>query len=422
MRTRKDRKRLWSVHWLLLLFCCVGLLFGRTITAYAGTLMGVTNLRQTDAGESSFKVEWDKDINAEGYEFQYSVDGNNWSDSSYVSKYLLYKSVSSLNSGRTYQIRMRSFDRSSNLPFRPADGAVFSPWTTWEAVTSPKAVLGDDIKQTSATRNSVTVSWKPADGATYYDVMYKMGNSWFKGGTTTASSYTIKKLDTDTSYNVCLKAVRKSGMGYEGGTDRTSPHQCYTTSDKVTGCTLKKWNTSTNQITLEWNDVSRYETGYQVYVYNLSGKKVKSFKTTGKSEEFRLSSVKNQGFTFQVRTYRDIDGKTIYGPWSSKKAVVAQPRLKLKQSGSRSIQLSWQKIKGATSYTIYRSTSASTGFKKIKTVTGTKYTDKGLNSKKTYYYYVVANGVKVNGKATKTTKATNREIAYLYSKKVKYRW
>jgi fibronectin type 3 domain-containing protein len=103
----------------------------------------------------------------------------------------------------------------------------------------------------------------------------------------------------------------------------------------------------------------------------------------------------------------------IYGKWSDSKVIVAQPSLVLEQKSSKSIKLSWKKISGATSYTVYRSTSSYTGFKKIKTTKSTKLTNSGLKSNTYYYYYVVANGVKVKGKNLKSTKATYREIVYM---------
>lgn len=254
--------------------------------------------------------------------------------------------------------------------------------------------------------------------------MYEMGGSWFSAGSTTGTNYTIGGLDPDTNYEVSICALRESGAGYKGGRYYTSGHDCYTTAVKIKNCKLEEWNTPKNSIKLSWDRTSSYHnSGYEVYITNLSGKKVKNFKTTDTETSFKLTSVKNQGFIFKVRAYKDIDGTTIYGEWSSQKVVVSQPKVTLKKSGTKTINVSWQKIKGATNYTVYRSTSPSTGFKKIKTLKGTKLTNKGLNPNKTYYYYVVANGVNVNKKTYKSTAAENREIAYIsYNGKTAYRY
>lgn len=48
--------------------------------------------------------------------------------------------------------------------------------------------------------------------------------------------------------------------------------------------------------------------------------------------------------------------------------------------------LTWKAVEGAKKYNIYRATSPDGKFKKIKTVTGTTYTDKSAAAGKTYYY------------------------------------
>lgn len=410
----KKQKRKWNRHCALfaLLFVMGVCLFGRTSRTWAGTMSGVQNLHQTDSSGLSFTVEWDKDINAEGYEFQYSVDGRNWSSSAYTSS--LEKQVYGLNSGRSYYVRMRSVsDINGYYDDSPTKDAVYSDWTEpLEVVTEPERVLAEEIRQTGGSNTSVTVTWTAAEGATEYDVEYYMGGSWFYAGTTTQTSYTVEGLEPDTWYDVAVAAVRESAAGYRQGHFGYG-HSCYTMAPKVKDLTLSSWETKKNRITIAWADNSSYNTGFEVYVTNLAGKKVKNFKTTETSEEFQLSSIKNQGFCFRVRAYKDIDGTTVYGPYSSTKTVVAQPGLTIKRAGKKALTLTWKKVKGASGYTVYRSTSPYTGFKKLKTVKSAKLTNKGLNRNKNYYYYVVANGVKVNKKTYKSTAAKSREIAYL---------
>jgi hypothetical protein len=74
-------------------------------------------------------------------------------------------------------------------------------------------------------------------------------------------------------------------------------------------------------------------------------------------------------------------------------------------TGSGSVMLSWQKVPGATSYEIYRSTSSSSDMYLLGTVPGTvaSYTDPDqLYSGNTYYYSVRA--VNASGKSTYSEK------------------
>ncbi|MCL2126932.1 MAG: fibronectin type III domain-containing protein [Treponema sp.] len=57
---------------------------------------------------------------------------------------------------------------------------------------------------------------------------------------------------------------------------------------------------------------------------------------------------------------------------------------------SSSIQISWNAVSGATSYRVYRSTSASGTFNQVGNPTSTPFTDAGLSANTTYWYRVSA--------------------------------
>ena len=59
-------------------------------------------------------------------------------------------------------------------------------------------------------------------------------------------------------------------------------------------------------------------------------------------------------------------------------------------SGSTTVNLSWTADSGATSYTVYRSTSTTSGFTSVGTSTGTTFSNAGLAASTTYYYYLTA--------------------------------
>ncbi len=67
---------------------------------------------------------------------------------------------------------------------------------------------------------------------------------------------------------------------------------------------------------------------------------------------------------------------------------LSTPKVKLKLSSANAVKITWNKVKGASGYYIYRTPARN--FKKIKTVKGLSYTDKKLKSGKKYLYRVVA--------------------------------
>lgn len=378
----------------------------------AGTLSGVNNLKQKESYWDGFKVAWDKDINAAYYEVQYSTDKKNWSEGSFTSGNDWYTSY--LNYGKSYYVRVRSWSETGYDQMRWNEEITEQPsaWCSAIEVVSNPEIIPDSMKQTAGTNNSISLSWEKTDGAKKYQVVYNSGSSDFVAGETTKTSYTIKGLEPDKYYYVKVIPIRTSESSFEAkGDDRG--HYCYTTPGKVRNIQYTKWDTTENTVYLEWENRENYRTGYEIFVSNLSGKKVKNYKVTSNYTDFSVKSIKNSGCIVKIRSYYDVDGTTIYGKWSDLKVIVAQPRLSITRKSETSLSLKWAKISGATSYTIYRSTSSYTGFKKIKTTKATSLTNSGLKKNTTYYYYVVANGVKVKGKSLSSTKADAREIAYL---------
>ena len=61
---------------------------------------------------------------------------------------------------------------------------------------------------------------------------------------------------------------------------------------------------------------------------------------------------------------------------------------KLASKKSKQAVINWKKIKGASSYEVYRSTSKKGKYKKIASTKKTSYTDKKATGGKTYYYKI----------------------------------
>ena len=69
-------------------------------------------------------------------------------------------------------------------------------------------------------------------------------------------------------------------------------------------------------------------------------------------------------------------------------------KVKAKKKSNSKAKVSWQKVDGATKYTVYRATSKNGKYKSIGTAKGGSYTDKTVKKGKKYFYKVVANGSK----------------------------
>ena len=87
------------------------------------------------------------------------------------------------------------------------------------------------------------------------------------------------------------------------------------------------------------------------------------------------------------------------------KPVLMKPEvIQFAENANKQVDIAWTQVEGAVFYRVYRSETATGGFKKIKTVYGTSYTD-AVELNKTYYYKIMPlrynpDGKKVRGKCS----------------------
>ncbi len=87
-------------------------------------------------------------------------------------------------------------------------------------------------------------------------------------------------------------------------------------------------------------------------------------------------------------------------------APIAPAGLTATAVSSSGINLAWTASAGATTYTVYRSTSATGTFSSIGTPSGISYSDSGLTPSTAYYYYVTATNSVGTSAASSTVTAT----------------
>lgn len=86
-------------------------------------------------------------------------------------------------------------------------------------------------------------------------------------------------------------------------------------------------------------------------------------------------------------------------------ATVKKPEITVTAASASSVKISWKKVSGAKTITLYRSTKKNSGYKKIKTYkknSAGSYTDKSVSFGKQYYYKLKA--------TTSKNKSTNSAV------------
>ena len=146
----------------------------------------------------------------------------------------------------------------------------------------------------------------------------------------------------------------------------------------------------TGKIKLSWNKVDG-AAKYQVYC---STKKNSGYSrlTTTSSRSYTYKAAKaGTKYYFYVIAVAGDGTESEKSNSVSRTCDLAQPEIKLSNVlASGKIKISWNRISGADGYQIYRATSKNGTYRRIKTVTGTSYTDTATTAGKTYYYKVRA--------------------------------
>ena len=171
------------------------------------------------------------------------------------------------------------------------------------------------MKATSASYNKVKVTWKKVSGATGYKVYratsktgkYKLVKS------VKTNTYTDSKLTTGKTYYYKVKATNKTASSAYSKVVKAKPVLAKTTLSSVK-------NIKTKKAALTWKKVDG-ATGYKVYRATKKNGKYTSVKTVKSAKWTNSSLKKNQTYYYKVRAYKTVNGKTVYGAYSSVKQV-----------------------------------------------------------------------------------------------------
>jgi uncharacterized repeat protein (TIGR02543 family) len=212
--------------------------------------------------------------------------------------------------------------------------------------------------------------------------------------------------------------------GWYTGTDFT--RQWSFTHDKVTGdmtlyahwvltppaLVISAASSSYNSVSVSWNPIP-YATGYIVSEAASANGPWNLLNADSDSTGVEYNTLAtNTKYYFKVQAQCMKDGN----PYSCDSSVVSAAPLPAApasvsswRASYNSITVSWSAVAGATRYEVWRSTSASGGYKRIITTASLHYTNKGLTTGTAYYYkvkaYKTVKGKKVYGGFSAATSA-----------------
>ena len=147
---------------------------------------------------------------------------------------------------------------------------------------------------------------------------------------------------------------------------------------------------TTGSPSLKWKKVS----GAVKYEIQRKTGKSGSYKTIATTEEVSYkdtSATAGKTYYYRVCAVSKTDVKSSYCSAKSVLAKLAKPEVKVSNTeSSGKVKLSWEKVSGASKYYVYRATSKSGKYTKVKSTTSASFTDSDAKVGKKYYYKVKA--------------------------------
>ena len=384
----------------LVMLLAVVLAFPTVLTASAA--YAPQNVKQTGGTKYGFTITWDA---IAGSYTNYIVERQNadgtWAKETTTSVAKAY--ISNVSAGKTYQVRVGVRPNYSSNSYSYSD-----PITV---VTAPEAV--ENIALYNATTKSFSIKWKASAGATSYRIFQEVNGAKVNLGTSKTNKFTVKNVKNTKKFEgYVYVAPRRSCSTFTAEGAAYSSLSGYNVKLVPKKLTTPKTSIASYTVKVGCKEVLFAE-GYQFQVTNAKGKAKNINRTTS---YFYLSDLtQGQFYKVRARAYMKIGNKTKFGAWSATNYIARHPKMS-GTARARYINATWSKVKGATSYAVYASTKRDSGYKKVGTTKGSKFTitkvgKSSVKPSKTYYFYVEAD--KKVGK--KTYRGIDNTIMYVFT-------
>ena len=244
------------------------------------------------------------------------------------------------------------------------------------------------VKQDAATGKPV-ISWAKVDGAQNYWLLRREDGSDMSFeiiSRQTAVSFTDKTAEVGKVYEYTMQVIGKEPeLDSEFSVSVTAP--CGLAKPVVKGTI-----TDQGKPQLTWNAVEG-AVKYEVYRSTKSNKGYTLLGETASTMVDDVSVAAGKTYYYQVIAVGQ-SGKSVASSYVKLTGKCATPMIHVENAASGKPLVSWNKIEGAKSYTIYRASSENGKYSKAGTSKTLTFEDKKASAGKVYFYKVVANGSK----------------------------
>ncbi|MBE6045141.1 MAG: CHAP domain-containing protein [Clostridiales bacterium] len=354
------------------------------------TSSAVSGLKVASTDASSVTLQWNTYSGASGYEVYRTPNQSKGFTYGATVKGTSCKRAG-LPSGKTYYYKVRAYykDAQGKTTYSKFSSIVTG---TTRVFNTGSAVSG--LLVASYNKSSVTLKWNGYDLASGYEV--------YKASSKNGTYKKVKSLAKNTGKITGLKNKQTSYYKVRAYFKNASGTYSYSKYSSVIAATPIKFTEGKiggykvsgktyDSVSFVWNSYPE-AAGYQIYrAYSKNGsyKKIKSVTKTS----FKKSGLTtNKTCYYKVRAYKKSGSKTIYTKFTS--AVAGTPALSTPAvsvvSSKTGISVKWNAVSGASGYEVYRSPSKGGSYNKVKTTTGTTFSNESVTINKEYYYKVRA--------------------------------
>jgi len=263
------------------------------------------------------------------------------------------------------------------------------------------------VNQPTAISGQVSLNWSASSGATSYSVFRGTsagGESTTAIATTSTTSYVDSAVVNGTKYYYYVKATGTGGASGPSNEVNATPPVAAQSAPVVNPPTA-----TSGQVSLSWS-ASSGATSYSVFRGTTAGGESTTAIATPTTTSYVDTAVVNgTKYYYYVKAMGTGGTSAPSNEVNATPPVTAQsaPVVSTPTATSGQVSLSWSASSGATSYSVFRGTSAGgESTTAIAAPTTTSYVDTAVVNGTTYYYYVKATGTGGTSGPSNEVKAT----------------
>ena len=260
-----------------------------------------------------------------------------------------------------------------------------------DIVTVKTSPVAPTISISANDYDSLNLKVNAVKGATRYEIYRSLDKTDYEKvkEMDAAGSYKDEKLVTGKVYYYKVRACAETCGNYSSVVSKAS-------ALKTPSITLSV--NANKRVSVKITEVNGAD-GYEVY---RSLYKNKKFALVGTTEELEyIDEVGlNTRYYYEVRAYKVVDEKKVYGGYSSVKyasVTLSTPSISTSKKALRVANIKINAVAGAAGYEIYRSTNKNKGYTLVSTTTDLE-NENEINLNTTYYYkvraFILSNGKK----------------------------